>query len=979
MLINDEFVGTPRAGVEVVEVFSEGEPRKFVLVHPEHYGLDTLGVKTHFVWSCLDGVKTLAQVKQDYYNKFKVLPTQQVLEFVRSWLNRGFLMEKQALSTKGERASLTGWWGIPLPALLIRGSIGAFTAWFVHKIMVVVCLLLGLGSLAYFVSTKGTMYLHQPFEALPTPMLVMTALVGCYVPYVLMTLLRLGTLFRGHTYKGDRVVLGCWYVFPSLGVGDSGLALNPKHQVLALRGLEWLLPLACSGAFSILAFFVLPDSLKMQALGSSLGSFLFFIFGSCPFVQSHLVKGIEALGSGLSLSELKAAYRQNVEVFESEYGPRAVKQIQLSMASVLIWVVLGSSFLLFTFAKVADGMGAWGKGAMSLGARSSQFWQLLLYAPILLGFFWMLWKLVQPFVERMLQYSIWREERLLSPVLSLLVLCLIPLYQVLPHLLMRCGSGLLIFSLVILHWKERDEKYIQVWKWLSLTLIAMAGLSVLLPEREWLLQWGMSGFWLAWSVWVFFLFSPQVMAWWLKSVGLALGIFVTLAIFSGFEVAPVLLAKLSFSLWFSLTLWTGGGQIGIQCLAGLVASGLYWCGLSFQGGGVPLESIYLSALIATFLSPLGWARAKDRVQHRFAHVLKIHLDHPEKSIKDSLSGMMSLLFGPWIPQDLAKKNASLPKFAKVSRQCLKSWLGREGWSACGRIALSGAEGGQRLSIEDDAGFKVLTPFERRGSLSKEQRTKVLHSQLYFKGFGKPDIERLSEFLSIEEFSHGDLLMRQGQEAHPCLEIVLKGGVVLERLKPGGKFSVLAELGPLEAVKFDDLFSDEPYDFSARCEGQVVTARLYRQHLMAWASEKSGRIEQVLESVNLANMIMNLSLFRDFSPSQVRLLMERLKKVEVKKGKDVITQGDDGDEFFLLDKGEVAIFIHGKEVAKLKTGSYFGEIALLQKCKRTATVRTTENCTLYSLSQKDFDRFFSSGRGAQVLQNVSSSRVGEAES
>ncbi|MBF0246002.1 MAG: cyclic nucleotide-binding domain-containing protein [Planctomycetes bacterium] len=70
-------------------------------------------------------------------------------------------------------------------------------------------------------------------------------------------------------------------------------------------------------------------------------------------------------------------------------------------------------------------------------------------------------------------------------------------------------------------------------------------------------------------------------------------------------------------------------------------------------------------------------------------------------------------------------------------------------------------------------------------------------------------------------------------------------------------------------------------------------------------------------------------------------------------------------------------VGGKKVAELGKGSYFGEIALIQKCLRTASIVTNRRSVLYSLDQGDFESFFAQGRGAQVLQNISLKRTEES--
>jgi len=104
----------------------------------------------------------------------------------------------------------------------------------------------------------------------------------------------------------------------------------------------------------------------------------------------------------------------------------------------------------------------------------------------------------------------------------------------------------------------------------------------------------------------------------------------------------------------------------------------------------------------------------------------------------------------------------------------------------------------------------------------------------------------------------------------------------------------------------------------------------------------------------------------------------------KNGEPVFEQGDVGDRFYVIKKGVAAVTIHitveisnssedvdaskiiettEKEVARLKTGDYFGETALLSKAKRNATIRAVEGeLETLTLDSKTFKKLF---RGLNV--------------
>lgn len=72
-----------------------------------------------------------------------------------------------------------------------------------------------------------------------------------------------------------------------------------------------------------------------------------------------------------------------------------------------------------------------------------------------------------------------------------------------------------------------------------------------------------------------------------------------------------------------------------------------------------------------------------------------------------------------------------------------------------------------------------------------------------------------------------------------------------------------------------------------------------------------------------------------------------------KNQVVFQQGDDADRFFILVDGRVHVERDGEVIATLGPGSFFGESALLVRGKRSATVWTLEDSSLWSVA---FDAF-----------------------
>lgn len=63
------------------------------------------------------------------------------------------------------------------------------------------------------------------------------------------------------------------------------------------------------------------------------------------------------------------------------------------------------------------------------------------------------------------------------------------------------------------------------------------------------------------------------------------------------------------------------------------------------------------------------------------------------------------------------------------------------------------------------------------------------------------------------------------------------------------------------------------------------------------------------------------------------------------GELILEQGESGDEFFVIRRGEVAVIVGGHEVVRLPEGGFFGEMSLMTGAPRSATIRAVTPCEL----------------------------------
>ena len=72
---------------------------------------------------------------------------------------------------------------------------------------------------------------------------------------------------------------------------------------------------------------------------------------------------------------------------------------------------------------------------------------------------------------------------------------------------------------------------------------------------------------------------------------------------------------------------------------------------------------------------------------------------------------------------------------------------------------------------------------------------------------------------------------------------------------------------------------------------------------------------------------------------------------VKAGELACREDEQGEEFFIILSGEVAVLVRGREVNRLHQGDYFGEVALLLNMPRIASVQAITDTQLLVLSRQ----------------------------
>jgi CRP-like cAMP-binding protein len=103
----------------------------------------------------------------------------------------------------------------------------------------------------------------------------------------------------------------------------------------------------------------------------------------------------------------------------------------------------------------------------------------------------------------------------------------------------------------------------------------------------------------------------------------------------------------------------------------------------------------------------------------------------------------------------------------------------------------------------------------------------------------------------------------------------------------------------------------------------------------------------------AARLKTVSLFSNLDRAQLARVARSIDEVEVPAGKELTREGDIGREFFVIEDGSASVRQSGEEISVMGPGDFFGEIALLESPRRTATVVATTPMRLLVMHSRDF--------------------------
>ncbi|KAK3778610.1 hypothetical protein RRG08_010907 [Elysia crispata] len=162
--------------------------------------------------------------------------------------------------------------------------------------------------------------------------------------------------------------------------------------------------------------------------------------------------------------------------------------------------------------------------------------------------------------------------------------------------------------------------------------------------------------------------------------------------------------------------------------------------------------------------------------------------------------------------------------------------------------------------------------------------------------------------------------------------------------------------PPSDEKEDEMSSTPPMHpaMTKRVRRGAVSAEVYREEDAAQYVKKVVPKDYKTMAA-LSKAISKNVLFSHLDDNERSDIFDAMFPVHRHAGEVIIQQGDEGDNFYVIDQGEVDVYVNGVQVTSIGEGGSFGELALIYGTPRAATVKAKNDVKLWGIDRDSYRR------------------------
>ncbi|XP_028325238.1 cGMP-dependent protein kinase 2 [Gouania willdenowi] len=242
-----------------------------------------------------------------------------------------------------------------------------------------------------------------------------------------------------------------------------------------------------------------------------------------------------------------------------------------------------------------------------------------------------------------------------------------------------------------------------------------------------------------------------------------------------------------------------------------------------------------------------------------------------------------------------------------------------------------------------AGFRASHNNDARAAHKNSATKRLINNALmnndFLKKLEAQHMREMVECMYEMNYTQGQLVIQEGQPGNYLYVLaagvlkVVQNGKLLGQMHSGTAFGELAIL--------------------YNCKRTATVTAVSQAHI--WALDRQSfqnimmRTEQAKHTAHF-NFLRSVSLLHQLPEEKIARIVDCLEEDYFEKGEYIIREGEEGNTFFIIAKGEVVVtqstdgFTEPQQIKTLRVGDYFGEKALISEDVRSANIICNENDT-----------------------------------
>lgn len=233
---------------------------------------------------------------------------------------------------------------------------------------------------------------------------------------------------------------------------------------------------------------------------------------------------------------------------------------------------------------------------------------------------------------------------------------------------------------------------------------------------------------------------------------------------------------------------------------------------------------------------------------------------------------------------------------------------------------------------------------------------------YFNQINTKLIEHIYPFFKVRNYGYLEPVLRKGYLVTQRIIILVEGTMV----KSSNINSKICEKGEI-------LFEENVFLKVKQKTIEDVVAKpdclLLHVNVKEFNNVLGGSFSQIMFKSQIINTFYKVHLFKNMTQTKLEAISSHVEVKSYKSGEDIVKEGEEGKELFIVKSGVIDIFIKGEWKRSFNVNDFFGERALLLKEPRSATAKAKGDVECYILSKLKFLPYLEENLKKYLIQRI----------